>query len=61
MHAAVAAMDAREAQARASGRSRSISASDDRVPRGGCGIGQLFRGKQRQHAATWDGRVPPRS
>ena len=59
MHAVVAAMDAREARAVTAVRSSSSSGSrsDDRVPRGGCGIGQLFRGKQKQRAAVRDVRV----
>ena len=52
MHALVAVMDGHEAQAQA--RARGVVAmrsSDDHVPRGGCGIGQLFRGKQKRGAA----------
>ena len=45
MHEVVAAMDGYEAQVRAV-----VHGEDDRVPRGGCGIGQLFRGKQKRAA-----------
>jgi hypothetical protein len=49
MHTVMDAMDVREAramQARAARRSAS-SSCDDVAPRSGCGLAQLFRGKQK--------------